>query len=94
MESVAFHHTGKTSPFAQTCYIHDISRFEEAESDFASQINPFDGFHTKLSQKLRRTYSCLLKMATDRFIDSLGLRKETELYSIITVLPLTLFLNH
>ena len=94
METVAFYHTGKSSAFAQPCYIHDISWFKEAERDLASQTNPFDGFHAELFQELGRTYSRLLEMATQRFIDSSGLRKEAELHSIITVLSLTLLLNH
>jgi len=94
MESVAFHHAGKSSAFAQPCYIHDISGFKEAERDLASQINPFDGFHAELSQELKRTWSRLLEMATQGFIHPLGLRKEAELYRIITVLSLTLLLNN
>jgi hypothetical protein len=63
MESMAFHHAGKSSAFAQTCHIDDITGFEETESDLTSQINPFDGFHGKLSQKLKRAYSRFLEMA-------------------------------
>ena len=91
MKSVAFDDTGKTSPFAQTCDIHDISRFEEVEGDFLPKSTPSTDSRRNSLKNWDEPTPAFLKCPERGLLTPLALWKETELKGIITILSLVFF---
>ena len=95
MKFMAFDDPCKPSPLAEAGDIHNVPGFKKVHGHFLPQLVACRVLDAEFLDRIESSFSCLLKMAGERFVHPLGvLRKEDELKGIVTVRLFRFFLNH